>query len=119
MTAEELQQAMPQFIGTENYYRHWLGLYYTDGVAFVAENAGAYWLIDIIASYQPANKLNPRLYEFQLWILHVKDGKGYVECKADSDIPAAITQEIPFTDFPLPELRLYVSNGVLMLPSEY
>jgi hypothetical protein len=29
------------------------------------------------------------------------------------------TQEIPFTDFPLDEVRLYFANNVIHLPSEY
>jgi hypothetical protein len=30
-----------------------------------------------------------------------------------------LTQEIPYTDFPLSEIRFYFQQGVLMLPSEY
>ena len=42
---------LSQFIGTENYYRHWTGHgVYTDGVKYLAEKAGAYWLIDAILS---------------------------------------------------------------------
>ena len=29
------------------------------------------------------------------------------------------TQEIPFTDFPLDEVKLYFANNVIHLPSEY
>jgi len=29
------------------------------------------------------------------------------------------TQEIPFTDFPLDEMKLYFANNVIHLPSEY
>jgi len=27
-------------------------------------------------------------------------------------------QEIPFTDFPLPEIKLYFTNNTILLPSE-
>ena len=42
----------------------------------------------------------------------------------DSDQEVACEQKIPFTDFPIQEIRLYLVNmgnggGVLMLPSEY
>ncbi len=30
-----------------------------------------------------------------------------------------VIQQIEYTDFPLPEIRLYVCDNVLMLPSEY
>jgi hypothetical protein len=36
----------------------------------------------------------------------------------DSEVPI-ITQQIEWTDFPLPSIRLYVERGVLLLPSEH
>jgi hypothetical protein len=43
--------ALRQFTGTENWYRHGLvrSVLYTDGAKYVAESAGAYWLLDEIA----------------------------------------------------------------------
>ncbi len=45
-----------QFTGTECYYAYLVGLKLTDGVKFMADKAGAYWLLDIIASYQLNSK---------------------------------------------------------------
>ncbi len=45
------QAELAQFTGTEQYYKHLGGLVYTDGVKYLAEKAGSYWLLDIIASY--------------------------------------------------------------------
>ena len=44
-------QDLSQFTGTENWYRHNLNtdILYTDGAKYVAETAGAYWLLDEIA----------------------------------------------------------------------
>lgn len=119
---------LAQFTGTENWYRHWTGaLTYTDGVKYLAGEGGAYWLIDAIASHQtsPGMKRDPRLRDFQLWHLHVSDsGKAHLRCQADIGKPDAISQWIPYTDFPLSYIRLYVEAGgpegkpVLMLPSE-
>ena len=50
MIATELQDSLRQFTGSENVYRHLTGLRYTDGVKFLARNAGAFWLIDVVAS---------------------------------------------------------------------
>ena len=51
MDKEELRIALTKFTGTVNYYRHWTrAFHYTDGVAFLAENVGAYWLLDHIAA---------------------------------------------------------------------
>jgi len=42
---------LAQFTGSEQLYRHSLvkRFCYTDGVKYIAERAGAYWLIDEIA----------------------------------------------------------------------
>jgi hypothetical protein len=101
-----------QFIGTEQYYRHPSGLQYTDGIKYLAEKAGAYWLIDLIASYQP------RLEGFQLWQLEVSENVGIIACRADSGLPALVSQTIEYTDFPF-DIDVYVCDGVLLLPSEY
>ena len=44
-------EIMSQFYGSEHWYRHGLvrTILYTDGVMYVADAAGAYWLIDEIA----------------------------------------------------------------------
>jgi hypothetical protein len=130
MDATELKQGLSQFYGTENYYRHPFGMVYTDGVKFLAENAAAYWLLDVIASYQPKLKKNQdqRLRDMQFWKLEVKDGKGVVTCRADSGVKPAVKQKIEYTDFPLPEAEIWVSSTgtedgktllVMLLPSEY
>lgn len=119
---QELLTQLSQFTGSENLYRHWLGIFYTDGVHHLAEAAGAHWLIDAVASYQntPQITKDPLLCEFQLWELHVNvgDRNGDLRCLRDTD-DVAFNQIIPFTDFPLPHQKLYVRDGILMLPSEY
>ncbi len=57
--------------------------------------------------------------KFQLWTLSVHESKGVLTMRADFDQPPTITQEIPFTDFPLDEIRFYVCDGTMMLPGEY
>lgn len=111
---------LQQFCGGGDYYKHLFGMLYTEGVQYLAEQAGAYWLIDLVASYQkdPRVKNNTRLQEFQLWELKVKDGKGVATLREDSDEPIII-QQVFDTDFPLEEIRLYVEGGVLLLPNEH
>ena len=112
-----LETELSQFTGTENYYKHWTGrLVNTDGVQFVAEKYGAFWLIDILNSYNPVK--GEGMDEFQLWELVVKDDSAVITCRADTDEPAIITQIIPYTDFP-ESITLYVENGVILLPSEH
>jgi hypothetical protein len=109
---------LAQFTGTEHYYKNFLGLLYTDGVQYLAETAEAYWLIDAIASWQP--QVSRVAEEFQLWDLAVNENHGAVlTARRDSDQPPIVQQEIEYTSFPLKSIRLYVENGVLLLPSEH
>lgn len=116
ISEEKLKAELAGFTGTENYYKHFTGMLFTDGVKFLADKAGAYWLIDIVASYQCKLKN----IGFQLWTLKVNPDKtAIVTAKEDADMPILVTQEIQFTDFPLSEIELYCIDGVLILPSEY
>jgi len=107
------QYELSQFTGTEHYYNHWLGIKLTDGVKYLAERAKAYWLIDAIASYH-------RKEPFQVWELKVLPSKEAVLTMVeDSDQPVLVKQDIPFTDFPLTGIKLYLIDSILLLPSEY
>lgn len=112
-----LENELRQFTGSETIYKHWLGIHYTEGVKYLAENAGAYWLIDAVASYRTHKAF--RAEPFQLWELKRKGNGATLTMRRDSGEPALITQDIEFTDFPLQEIKLYVCDRVLLLPSEY
>lgn len=118
--AATLDADLTQFCGTDNWWRHWTDrITYTDGVKFLAEKAGAFWVIDLVASHQTARL---RQEEFQIWNLTVdreKTPMAVATCQADTDAPVLVRQEIDHTDFPLPSIKLWLVNGTLMLPSEY
>lgn len=88
----------------------------TDGVVALAEAAGCYWLLDVIGSYQTHQQLDP---EFQVWTLNVNLSEESGTVRGCNDTELIVTQEIPFTDFPLEEVKLYLMDGVILLPSEY
>lgn len=113
LTKEDLSQ----FTGTEQWYKHFLGLLYTDGVQYVAEQGGAYWLIDAIASYLPTVRKIDN--DFMVWELKTFDNKATLIAKTDINQPNSIFQAIEFTDFPLEYIKFYQCDGVLLLPSEY
>lgn len=128
LNASELKSGLAQFTGTEEYHRLTLArnLVFTDGCRWLADNADAYWLMTLIMSYQMGLASKPALREFQVWKLTAKDGKAVATCDDGND-KVHIRQEIPFTDFPLDEIKLYVELGsldgvnpclVCMLPSE-
>jgi len=123
------ESMLRQFTGTERYYR-WSPLFrlcvLTDGSKYLAENAGAYWLMDAIASHQPEALKNEKLQYFQLWTLKVTNKSAILTCREDSGHgnSAKITQKIKYTDFPLDEINLYCNpldekNRVILLQSEY
>jgi hypothetical protein len=117
-TLSEVQ--LRQFTGSENWYRHSINraVLYTDGAKYVADQGGAYWLLDIIAIAQQHDK-SVSAEEFQVWNLKVHSDRSATVLCDDGNGNPVYTQEIPFTDFPVDEVKLYFANNVIHLPSEY
>ena len=129
-TKEEIEAGLAGFYGTEQYHRFSIlfkNHVLTDGVKWLCENAGCYWLVEAIASHHVSCMRDPKdmLQNMQFWTLkRNKTGRGAkLICERDTgDI--AITQKIPYTDFPLPEIKLYCQRAdektfVIMLVNEY
>lgn len=121
MTTDKITKAdLAQFTGTENWYRHPLqkNVLYTDGIQYLAEKAGAYWLIDEIAF----NQMQPIIgsEEFQVWTLRVDLEETSAVLICDNGNGKIVYQKtIPFTDFPFDEIKIYFTNNVILLTSEY
>lgn len=118
-----IEQALPQFCGSERLIRYNPILFprvlLTEGAEYVAKNCEAYWLMDAIASHLFKIKDS-----FVVALLE-KQGDKWVLTLTD-DIPARSTyarQVISYSDFPLPEIKFYVVRdtdfSTIMLPSEY
>jgi hypothetical protein len=117
-TRQKLLDGLAQQIGSEAEFRHWTRcLVYTEGVQFLAEQAGAYWLIDLIASWC----VDPRIQanEFVHWKLTVNADRTAIALADDGNGNEILRQDIPFTDFPLDEITLFLTDRTLLLPSEY
>jgi hypothetical protein len=111
---------LAQFTGSEQWYRHGINrkVLFTDGAKFVADQAGAYWLLDEIAIIQPHD---PRVAaeEFQVWKLAVTaDHSGILTCD-DGNGNVVYTKQIEYTEFPEEGITLWYTNNVILLPSEY
>ena len=125
MDKDQLLDELRQFYGTEHYYRHMPGLVITDGAKFLADNAGCYWLLDMVWSYLPALRKSRDTF---FVVVLTKEGvlaPGAIFSIQD-DIPPSktyATQAIDYTDFPLDEIVLYLAASedgfVLMLTTEY
>ena len=120
MTKSLDRNILSQFTGSEHWYRHGLvrQILFTDGAKYVADAAGAYWLLDEIALAQRFVKA-VAAEEFQAWKLAVKpDNTATLSCE-DGNGNVVFTKEIEFTDFPCDEITLWFANDVILLPSEY
>ena len=116
LTASDLRQ----FTGSLQWFRHGLvrDVLFTDGAKHVADQGGAYWLLDEIALAQRYDK-RVAGEEFQLWKLTVKDDRTAVLTCDDGNGKVVYSKAIEFTDFPLPEVALYFTANTILLPSEY
>ncbi len=128
MTTPATTRKLPHFTGTENYTNlryPWLRSRFllTDGAKYLAETAQAFWLMDAIASHQTNRKVAAE--PFQIWKLSVNPQKQATLMCTDGNETVLVRQEIPYSDFPLAEITLYVEQSetlagrVVMLPSEY
>lgn len=115
---DDLKLQLQQFTGTNNWYRHVLvpHMLYTDGVKYFAETAGAYWLLDIVAT--------------ELMQLLSKEPFLAIELCVSSDDTAILSAEdgnygrlyrrfIEFTNCPHGMWKFFLTDRVLLLPSEY
>lgn len=121
MESVKLSKAdLAEFTGTEQWYRHPVvkNILYTDGIKYVAERAGAYWLIDEIAFLQ--TNLSVKNEEFQVWtlIVNLEKSSAILACDDGNGWPV-YTKQIGYTDFPLEKIKIYVTNNVILLPGEY
>ena len=113
-------EIMSQFSGSEHWYRFGIvpDITCTDGAKYVADTAGAYWLLDEIALAQKYVK-EVAAQEFQVWKLTVKDDNSATLTCEDGNDNAVYSKPIPFTDFPEDGVTLWFANNVIYLPSEH
>lgn len=121
LTAQEFQQELRQFHGSEQFYRNGMNrsVIYTEGVKYLADEGGAYWLVDDIAI---ANMTEAALRgeEFQVWTLtKAEHGQGATLVATDGNEKVLFSEAIAYTDFPLDSITLYFQNNTLLLTSEY
>lgn len=90
---------------------------FADGAKYVADQAGAYWLLDEIALAQcgvPAVKAEA----FQVWTHDVQGRSATLSC-GDGNGKTVHAKEIAFTDFPAPGITLWFTDNTILLPREY
>ena len=112
-------EQLRQFTGSEQSYRHSLvrHILYTDGAKYVADHAGAYWLLDEIALAQRLEKRVGR-EQFQVWKLTVNPDRSATLSCGDGNGRTVCEKTIPWTDFPIERIELWFENDTIYLPSE-
>ncbi|MGH7117759.1 MAG: DUF6876 family protein [Acetobacteraceae bacterium] len=118
VSSEQLRAGLAAYTGTERWFRHWTRHFlYTEGIDYLAETAHAHWLIDLIASWC----CDPRIHaqEFVTWKPTVHANRSTTAVATDGNDHELVRQDIGWTDFPLDEITLYLTNDTLLLPSEY
>lgn len=127
--SETIKLNLEQFHGTRNWWKHTAQFFlYTDGIKYVVEKCEAFWLLDVVQSFQLKKDFWNMKYQF--WHLEVdpKANEGVIIMRADMGEPELINQKIPHTDFPVHTLDFYVVSDlclqsslskVMMLPGEY
>jgi hypothetical protein len=121
MSAQDLESNLCQFTGTEQWHRHGLNrnMLYTDGAQYFAENAGggAYWFLDIVATEIFALQKAEPFICIDLIVWGDKPGARIVATDGnDNEIWA---REIEYTDCPIGNWKFYLTDNVMLLPSEY
>ena len=120
MSSKKLDEdELRQFTGSEHWYEHGLvrGILYTDGAKYIADQAGAYWLLDEIDIAQRFQKA-VAAEEFQVWKLAVNpDHTATLSCE-DGNGRTVFREAIEFTDFPAEHIELWFENKTIYLPSE-
>lgn len=117
LTSHELNQ----FTGTTKYFNHATkSLVYTEGVQYMGER-GAYWIIDLIASYQTPVRLEE--IPFQAWKIKRTPEGGFVAIMTDGNYNEYVRQTGEYTDLKI-DIELFciadpIHKAVLLLVSEY
>jgi hypothetical protein len=120
LTTDELADALGQFTGTETWFRHALvrSMLYTEGVRFFAEEGGeqgAYWFLDVVATECfPLLPKEPFLY----LVLSVRNQRATLRVEDGND-RVLRGKRIDYTDLQPGDWRFYLTDNVLLLPSEY
>lgn len=114
-----------RFKRSKKLHEHSSDFRYTNGVKFLAENAGAYWLIDAIALWQldPKIQNDEQLQGIQFWQLKLNSEDRLAEliCLRDKDDVVLIQKiELAYSPyFPLNSIELWLEEKTLMLSFEY
>lgn len=103
----------PGFHGTDNYYKApAINFVYTDSVKYFCHEKEAYWILDVISSYNFK-------YDFLVLTFDLTGENAVVfTAKEDDGRPNIAEQYIPFTTLDV-SVKLYMEGNVVLFPSDH
>ena len=112
-----LVNELDNFTGTESYFRHGLNrnFLYTEGAQYFAEQAGAYWFLDIMATEVAELQGDNPFISVEMT---VKDQAALITA-TDGDETTIWDRRISFTDCPDGTYKFFLIDNVFLLRSEY
>lgn len=122
-----IQAELDQFTGTMQWHKinpHYPVLA-TDGIKYMADKCGAWWLLDEVWLQLHAQKA---FQKDHMWVVEFtcRDNRGMIKIHNGQEGKARINlKDIPihFTDFPLDSIKFWAHQQgkgcIFLLPSEY
>lgn len=112
-----LKQDLEQFTGTERWHKvfPFSSILITDGVKYFADKGEAYWAVcDILATATALKE------DFLLAKVISENGKAVIEYEdGDYNKIEYATAKYPRTDLEAGVYKFYITDGIMLLPSEY
>lgn len=120
LTAAELLGNLSQFTGTERYYRVLPTFVVTDGLMYLMEEAGCYWLAQLYGLHLVGVDAGDNPFTI---LKFKREGAGGMVKIEDGNGKLLAWQGLDYTDFPFDQYSLYAcwdgEKWVGMLTSEY
>lgn len=118
LTPTQILNILDGFIGSEEFYRIYPNVIITEGVKFLCEQTQCFWLIDAIFSYQTIKKVADEPFQVITLTVEPESPKGLIVVTDGNEVELT-RQELDYTTFPLPKIRLYYTDNTVLLPREY
>lgn len=125
----DLKQSLKQFTGSCHWYQTKQKKFlYTDGIKYLIDHTNAYWLIDLVRSYQQI----PEYHSLPLQVWHLETDKntkdGIIIMKGGKGMIEHVRHQLKNITFPLTTFEFYVTSDyamkgylqkIMMLKTEY
>jgi hypothetical protein len=125
LTSDELESRLAWFTGTTQWFQHPLvrAMTYTEGVRFFAREGGeqgAYWFVDLVATEFFPLLRKEAFLSIRLLVARPSETERKALIEVDNGNGKVLKRrEIEYTDLQPGEWKFYLTDNVLLLPSEY